>query len=129
MRKILFRGKHVGTSEWIYGNYAPVCFGSFPCRPAIVPVSDGSWEPIEIIVDSLCMSTGLVDCYGNIIFEGDIIYSDICKSKTVVFDEEVAAFCLHDHSIVSPQYLGRYNTEHFEIIGNIYDNPELIEVG
>ena len=131
MRDILFRGKAVGSDSWEYGFYTRTESSLPNCKVAykhyIMPNYASAFYGIEVDSSTVSEFTGATDKNGNKIFEGDIIYSDICKSKAVIYDEEAEAFCLYDKSIISPQYLGRYNTEHFEIIGNIYDNPELLE--
>jgi len=140
MRKILFRGKRVGNGEWVYGYYVPVCFGRFPCKPAIVPESDGAWEPIAVKKETVGQYTGLTDKNGKKIFEGDILkiiqkyqspfdddtkeYTDI-TTDVVFFDDEGLCFsygkspflCVVDNVTVE-----------YEVIGNIHDNPEMLEV-
>lgn len=145
MREILFRGKRIDNGEWVLSHNIMVfkdgeCQRTFMAgeteNPIQVNVSPngnlGLLNALECglpLIDNSTIGqyTGLTDKNGKNIFEGDILYSDICKSKVVVYDEESAAFCLYDKSIVSPQYLGRYNTEYFEIIGNIHDNPEMLK--
>ena len=139
MREILFRGKRIGNSEWVYGYYVPICFGRFPCKPAIVPESDGTWEPIEVKKETVGQYIGLTDKNGRKIFEGDILkivhkyqspfdddtkeYTDI-TTDVVFFDDEGLCFsygkspflCVVDNV-----------TAEYEVIGNIHDNPELLE--
>ena len=140
MRKILFRGKRVGNGEWIYGYYVPVCFGRFPCKPAIVPEPDGIWEPIAVKPETIGQYTGLTDKNGKKIFEGDILkivhkyqspfdddtkeYTDI-TTDVVFFDDEGLCFSYGN----SPFLCVVDNvTAEYEVIGNIHDNPEMLEV-
>lgn len=64
MREILFRGKQVDNGKWVEGFYCPVCFGYFPCRPAIVSkekIDSGCWQPQEVIPETVGQFTGLYD--------------------------------------------------------------------
>ena len=67
----------------------------------------------------LMQFTGLLDKNGKEIYEGDVIKEKHCTSY-VIFEE--GRFQLHQNS-------GNYvvqNTQYYEIIGNIYENPELL---
>ncbi len=91
----------------------------------------------EIDIDTLCQHTGLTD---KKIWENDIItisaYS-YCEPEDdytgiVFYSEYNAGWCLEDmnnDSVILPicDCLGSYTTE-FHHIGNIFDNPELLEV-
>ena len=84
--------------------------------------------------------TGLTDKYGKEIYEGDIIYAANCVAHSVVYGEFLNDECAGDvacsgigfylerksmcYSLGSP-YDGSVG---YEIIGNIYENPELLEV-
>lgn len=78
----------------------------------------------------LMQCTGLKDKNNNLIYEGDII-NIWCKNLTknqisdVFYCEERAAFCFHyetDYGNIVPCTMDK--TE-IEVIGNIYENPEL----
>ncbi|MFL8969327.1 YopX family protein [Helcococcus kunzii] len=71
----------------------------------------------------LMQSTGLKDKNGEEIFEGDILKGDDGEFfyNSVVFDKEKAIFMRSD-SIELWE-----NVEELEVIGNIYENPELLE--
>ena len=123
MRIILFRGKRIDNSEWVYGYYVPVCFGRFPCKPAIVPESDGTWEPIEVKKETVGQYTGLTDKNGTKIFEGDIIFDpELKENHIVMFDE--GGFCTEEMFL---QFYLCFDEMEVEVIGNIHDNPELLE--
>ena len=138
MREILFRGKRVDNGEWVYGYYCPCVFGNFPAEPAIIDADElkkGKWAPVKVNPESVGQYTGLTDKNDKKIFEGDI-----CKTYFESYTrswEEVG---------VVTEFRGAYGIEsadgkHFrafinetvyarscEVIGNIHDNPELLEV-
>ena len=83
--------------------------------------------------DSIMQSTGLKDKSGKEIFEGDIL---ACKTDdevinlNVFWDEEHALFMFESKKYNEQEPLAELvenNTYPFEIIGNIYENPELLE--
>ena len=141
MREILFRGKHVDNGEWVYGYYVPACFGRFPCRPAIVPEPNGTWRPIEVELETIGQYTGLTDKNGKKIFEGDVVHVNYTllyrKSSSVIVQEKII-----DYKAKVMFSKGRFHLKVFdgieyelsedssvrEVIGNIHDNPELLEV-
>ena len=87
-------------------------------------------DPDEIV---LMQSTGLKDKNGKEIFEGDIL---ACKTDdevinlNVFWDEEHALFMFESKKYNEQEPLAELvenNTYPYEIIGNIYENPELLE--
>ncbi|MBY4972946.1 YopX family protein [Streptococcus suis] len=98
-------------------------------------------EPFELPLDNaiLMQSTGLFDKNGKEIFEGDVVK---CYTVTEKGEYEyVGVVCLKDFSFVIVDEKDTYDllwnyksgfvdieTE-IEIIGNIYENPELVEEG
>lgn len=132
MREILFRGKRIDNGEWVYGYYCPVVRGKFPATPCIVPDCDEMWEGIPIIPETVGQYTGLKDKNGNKIFEGDIIKSTDKYNHSVMYIVEFlnGAFCLRqlevDYKITFWDVPDKYFIN--EVVGNIHDNPELLEV-
>ena len=98
------------------------------------PTSDYNFPiPIEKSELILMQSTGLKDKNGKEIFEGDIL---ACKTDdevinlNIFWDEEHALFMFESKKYNEQEPLAELvenNTYPFEIIGNIYENPELLE--
>jgi uncharacterized phage protein (TIGR01671 family) len=118
MREILFRGKALSSYNWIYGFPVQDKFGWFFHDP------ERKFSRIYVITGTVNQYTGLIDKNGRKIFEGDIVsLNDVVCPITfedgafqMVTDEQ------QGRSVAVQQRLKR-----FEIIGNIYDNPELLE--
>ena len=145
MREILFRAKKYNL-EWVYGYYVklPSAAGSacFIHVPADNP--DEHNERHYVAPETVGQYTGLKDKNGNKIFEGDILQCDeypYCSDgkynyfAEVVWFEENAAFGLY--TFRSPNasvrgvsegsdFIEEFNSSDWAVIGNIYDNPELI---
>jgi len=66
--------------------------------------------------------TGLKDKNGKEIFDGDIVDINGCKNRVVEWDEDWCGFYLSRE--LNP--VGYFLSEEYEIIGNIYENPELL---
>ena len=144
MHEILFRGKLTDDGKWIEGYYCPCIFGRFPSRPAIISKEDmdnGYWHPEKIIPSTVGQYTGLTDKNGKKIFEGDIIsipfeedrypYEENVihyENAEVYFDTERYSWYVRhsDEDLVS---LWEYDDRDIIVIGNINDNPELLERG
>lgn len=76
----------------------------------------------------LMQSTGLLDKNGQEIFEGDVVV--VLDSRyTVFYDDKTASFRLQPHDKRwNTDYMSNYaHDDSFEVIGNVYQNPELVE--
>lgn len=120
MREILFRGRRKDTDEWVYGNL--ICSKNYAIGSQQFPLE----RPTVVDPETVGQYTGLKDINGNRIFEGDILAHEdkSVKFGVVEFDEEYAIFDMEVGGI--PFVFSDIDTEEYEIIGNIYDNPELI---
>ncbi|CYU74301.1 hypothetical protein HO918_10875 [Streptococcus suis] len=78
-------------------------------------------RPLEYI--EVMQSTGLFDKNGKEIFEGDVVNIFGEKLSQIYYSE--GAFCVEVLNGGTPLHV--YLSEHLEIIGNIYENPELVE--
>lgn len=115
MREIIFRGKRNPASPWIYGNFARLWI----YNQSTVFINDQ-----EVQESSIGQFTGMHDIYGNKIFEGDIV-SALMDFGPAGMSRSTVCVCFDVNS-------GGYEWQYFdldtiEVIGNIYDNPELLE--
>ena len=136
MREILFRGKRKDNGEWEYGDLWCNPYGKrVVC--IVSPINDqGTTGGNEVDPETVGQYTGLKDKNGKKIFEGDIIGADIARPYFIVeFRDGCFMFNCNDggkdyYDIMLP-ILEEAQTEYKygEVIGNIYDNPELLEGG
>ena len=123
MREILFRGKRVDTKDWVYGYY----FMGFTGIPYILVLHDhilGMTEFYEVIPETIGQFTGLHDKNGNKIFEGDIVLIEGHSIGVIRYLSDEALFVVDFLSHLLS--LSDTTSEYIEVIGNIYDNPELL---
>ena len=134
MREILFRGKRLDNGEWVYGYYVHI--GPVSCQRAyIIPEYTSAIYVKEVDPSTVDQYTGLKDKNDKQIFEGDIVSTDIARPYLIVeFRDGCFMFNCNDggkdyYDIMLP-ILEDAQTEYKygEIIGNIHDNPELLEV-
>lgn len=125
MREILFRGKRVDNGEWVQG---------YPCRYGwvgkekdyIIPDYASALYTFKIDPETVGQYTGLTDTNGNKIFEGDIVWDSYDEDYgKVEWDNDMAKFIItfSTFTVDFDSVCG----EELEIVGNVYDNPEMME--
>ena len=132
MREILFRGKQIKDGKWIEGYYCPKPYSHFPCEPTIFPFEtiNKDWHGERVDPETVGEYTGCHDKNGRKIFEGDIVrYGDTIHK--VVFEQRngTAYFGIVISDIETWLFGNECPASLVDIVGNIYDNPELLKGG
>nr|DAV50084.1 MAG TPA: YopX protein [Caudoviricetes sp.] len=143
MREILFKAKRKDNGEWVEGYYCKTTIGN-DVRPSdviFVPFKvsrNEEWGWMKVDSDTLCQYTGLTDKNGNKIWENDIISINAYSYDepeddyfgVVKYCEKDACWVLKNNERFDEiicECFGSYTTQMINH-GNIFDNPELLEV-
>ncbi len=136
MRTIKFRGKRLDNGEWVHGSLAETHgtpFIGIPTAPDN-PVYMMDWH--EVDPATVGQFTGRLDKNGKEIYSGDIITVNGRYPRVVLWDKMMWALMPTEY--YNDAYFWVMNLQHpgpdwweefsdaFEIIGNIHDNPELL---
>ena len=128
MDRYLFRGKAVIDGKWYYGHLSTVDDTGVPV--ILEPGKENHW--LKVIPETVGQFTGLVDKNGVKIFEGDIVrYGNFERQPEPLVDIGIVEWkdgCF----LIDGEYIdwvaNEYRNREIEVIGNIHDNPELLEV-
>lgn len=131
MREIKFRGKRLDTQEWEYGDFMRDNQGGcyvFPIE------AENLYGEYKVDKSTLGQYTGLKDKNDKEIYDGDIVVATNLMVDgfgeqmltSIVYDEELACF---DFKALDRQrcICNSVLDVELEVIGNIFDNPELLE--
>ena len=135
MREILFRGKvsnevlgyeqNKPNGTWVYGFYRD--------KIGLPTISEFSFKyadyiDYEVDTNTIGQFIGKLDKNGNKIFDGDVV-----KFEHPSGDKYTGYICYEPNEVgyviklTDAYYIIGYIDEFYEIIGNIYDNPELLK--
>ena len=144
-REIKFRGKRSKDDEWVYGGLVY----RLPKHPEIIvneyiTHQNGECEDNfvfyqDIYEDTVGQFTGLHDRNGEEIYEGDIVnfddspysvYAHLYTGKVVFYKGQ---FCVEHYedcfttTFYTPLFKDDFADKKTTVLGNIYDNPELLK--
>lgn len=135
-REILFKAKVKDGTEWIKGGLIVVKNTE---RRFIVDIDSKTalrgfrthcsdkfdWRSTEVDPDTVCQYTGLTDKNGKKIWENDIVQVGWYKGTV---EYENGCFVIKWYNKFLRKGLGNWSDlDGFHTVGNIYDNPELLE--
>ena len=142
MREILFRGKRCDNGEWVQGYYIRAehhwhNHGIHKDWITLGASANGGWFALHnkyaVKAETIGQFTGLTDKNGKKIFEGDIakccddVYRVVwgCAGFCLRYDPPHVHGCYYDLLPLSNYWHAQGAI--IEVIGNIHDNPELLE--
>ena len=136
MREILFEGKRKDNGEWVYGNLITDDDDVYILAKENLSkgIDIGGWidgaQSYEVIPETVGQYTGLCDKNGTRIFEGDILEGDLEDSldpgarwRSIVVWGTFGWMCKDRQCLP----MDTFDVLEGEVIGNIHDNPELLE--
>lgn len=137
-REIKFRGKSIYDEEWLYGSLVKIEKDRYAVIPPLNDIEIGkSIGMYEVCLETVGQFTGLFDKNGKEIYEGDIVKFHFMTSSpsttklfpTAKFSGEIITNKYNQWAIFSDGMEIHIENaiKHGEIVGNIYDNPELIK--
>ena len=137
--RYLYRAKRMDNGEWTYGYL----YGIWERKYILWGMTNNVPDMTEVEPSTICQCTGLIDKNGKLIWENDIIkyhFGDVCAP--IKYGEYQSCF-----DSASTGHIGFYvdwrgtkkenmrkdlgywiNMIGAEVVGNIFDNPDLLEV-
>jgi uncharacterized phage protein (TIGR01671 family) len=119
--RYLLKAKRIDNGEWVQGYL----YGIWEKRYILWGMTNDVPNMIEVDPSTICQCTGLKDKNDKLIWENDVVKINNSKVNTLITFRDFEIIC----TIPNEKYYKHrleYDTE-YEIIGNIFDNPELLE--
>ena len=145
--RYLFRGKRIDNGEWVQGNLVWSDDTDDDYKAVIIPTTNSNmftrggargdlgfenWCRVD--PSTICQRTGLKDKTGKLIWENDVVgFWDTYSTENGHAEMDCIGKVVWDDETISFQVTNRLYAESYEVldecsvIGNIFDNPELLE--
>lgn len=128
MREILFRGKRLCDDQWTYGSLI-----KFVGQDVIFAASGDYRGAYDVLPSTVGQYANQTDKSGTKIFEGDICRHRSIVGGKVLEDDVGDVFLYYGSWTLRDKFgyiaIGQCSPDSLEVIGNIHDNPELLEEG
>lgn len=136
MREILFRGKNIKGGQFIYGDLRQdkdletTYISGYSYYAGTLGTEREPFE-YEVDPDTVGQYTGIKDINREQIFDGDIISIQPYTLENAMYKNAIVKWCSKSASFQiligsEIRYFDEISNEAFEVIGNIYDNPNLV---
>ena len=133
--RYLFKAKRLDDREWVTGSLITCEDGTYKIATSYL---DGDTNiailicAYEVDRDTICQCTGLKDKNGKLIWENDIMVAhldeDYPEDETYIRILWCGnGFCSIENGSKDIAPIDKFDSEHFEVCGNIFDNAELLE--
>lgn len=120
MREYKFRGIRCDNKEWIYGDLLRTIVDPFTY------IQNANEGQIKVMPHTVGQSTELPDNSGKEIYDGDFVLINDDEIGIVIWDKAELEYGI---TIDTAQLkMGNFYSKDLEVIGNIHDNPELLEI-
>ena len=133
--RYLFRGKRIDNGEWVEGalfNGESHCIIGQEIKFSPYTEHECKIVGYEVDRDTICQCTGLKDKNGKLIWENDILvgylddmYPENATYAQVILDKN--GFYTKEKDSDDISLMDEFDEKYFEVCGNIFDNPELLE--
>lgn len=132
MREILFKARRIDNGKWVEGCLVIDHSRSNLFEYRIQLVESGALYALPIDPETICQFTGLCDKNGNRIWENDVLMAHLDEfyPEGVIYETvewNVAGWVTHEAGSTDREYIDEFDLEHFEMVGNIFDNKELLQ--
>ena len=119
--RYLYRAKSIDDGEWVQGYL----YGIWERRYILWGMTNDVPNMVEVDPSTICQCTGLKDKNGKLIWENDILNRG---NLVVTWREELASYCITKKGWMYQHFFGEaVDACDCEVIGNIFDNPELLK--